>query len=498
MQFALPCCGRANYTIQLLMFRGSRKKEMKMKFKVLSVVCAMAFAGQAFALNPTVTAAIPATNTLFISGSSALQNGIGQIAQSLFVAGTLDVYFNGTAAGVASGANYRAYSGTVAAGVGIPATLAGQNVVIYETGAGGSINGVNPVALRTAVASLSLTGCVAATAITDAVTGAPLYSCPNTVATTVPDAGISDVEPALFTGINLPAGAAALNAAQLATLTSTVGIGQVMGVIATTNVPATSPIWNLSKGQVAGLMGGTVLDWNQIDPTVVPASKSIVVCRRQAGSGTQAAINASVFGAPCMQWPLVPSTYANSAGVVPGSNLPVAAGSTVVVENSSSGALAACMTAAVNGTGTQAISLASGAMVLAGTAGSVVLSAGNYGIGVMGLDRPAKTGELYQFVNINGVAPTLANAADGKYDIIVESTFNRPAAMAAGMKQDLYNAFVAKAGDPTVLGNPVHTVAGVAALSENGWIAPAAFAPANPVLKVGNFGSTCKPLQQLQ
>lgn len=469
-----------------------------MKFKVLSVVCAMAFAGQAFALNPTVTAAIPATNTLFISGSSALQNGIGQIAQSLFVPGTLDVYFNGTAAGVASGANYRAYSGTVAAGVGIPATLAGQNVVIYETGAGGSINGVNPVALRTAVTSLSLTGCVAATAVTDAITGAPLYSCPNTNLTSVPDAGISDVEPALFNTVNLPAGAAALNAAQLATLTSTVGIGQVMGVIVTSNVPATSPIMNLSKGQVAGLMGGTVLDWNQIDPTVVAGSKSIVVCRRQAGSGTQAAINASVFGAPCTASPIAASTFANTTAI-PGSAVAVAAGSLVVVENSSSGALAACMTAAQNGTPlNQAISLASGAMVAAGTAGSVVLPAGNYGIGLMGLDRPAKAGELYQFASINGVAPTLANAVDGKYDIIVESTFNRPTAMAAGMKQDLYNAFVAKAGDPAVLGNALHTVAGVAGLSENGWVAPAAFTATNPVLKVGNFGNTCKPLQQLQ
>ncbi|HET7832177.1 MAG TPA: hypothetical protein VFK88_04355 [Gallionella sp.] len=483
-----------------------------MKFKVLSAVCALAFAGQAAALNLATTQAIPATNTLFISGSSALQNGIGQIAQSLFVAGTLDVYFNGTAAGVASGNNYRAYSGTVAAGVGIPATLAGQNVVIYETGAGGSIMGVNPVALRTAVTSLSLTGCVAATApaTTDAITGAPLWSCPNTVATTVPDAGISDVEPALFTGINLPAGSTALSAAQLATLTSTVGIGQVMGVVVTSNVTAGNPaavpavpakapaLLNLSKAQVAGLMGGTILDWSQVDSSILPGTTSIVVCRRQGGSGTQAAINASMFGVPCTSAPNFPSTSAATTAI-PGALTAAAPGSIVVVENSSSGALAACMTAAQNGTPAgQAITLATGAMVPAGTAGSVVLPAGNYGIGLMGLDRPAKAGELYQFVSINGVAPTLANAVDGKYDIIVESTFNRPTAMAAGLKLDLYNAFVTKAGDPVVLGNPLHTVAGVAALSENAWVAPAAFTATNPVLKVGNFGNTCKPLQQLQ
>jgi hypothetical protein len=192
-----------------------------------------------------------------------------------------------------------------------------------------------------------------------------------------------------------------------------------------------------------------------------------------------------------------------------GTSTPVAAGSYVVIENSSSGALAACMTAAQNGTmvnavGKQAIDVTSGALVALNAANSVVLPAGGYGIGLMGFDRPAKAGELYQFASINGAAPTLANATTGAYDIMVENAFTRRAAITAGIaplsgaQLDLYNTFTSAAGKPSVLGLALHVVPGVAALTENGNIAPAAFDPANPVMKVGNNGNTCSPLQTLQ
>lgn len=501
-----------------------------MKLKSLVVACALACAGQAYAVTP---ATVPDAQ-LFISGSSALQNAIGQIATDLFVAGTIDEMYDGTGT-VPNGGSYRAYFGTVkpagatSTGVVIPASIAGKNVLIYNTGAGGSIKGVVPVALATPVNRLDITTCVlSAPVVADAVTGATnVYTCPGVIATAIPDAGVSDVEPSLLTGINLTISAAtalttrtatatALTPAQLAGLTVKAALGQPMGVIVTAN--ATAAMQSLSKGQVESLMDGkyNVYDWNQIDSTIAAGTTSIVVCRRQQGSGTQAAINAAIFGFPCSSSQLTPATaQAVNAAAIPatplvlGATTPIAAGSYVVIENSSSGALAACMTNVQNGTmvnavGKQAIDVTTGALVALGAANSVVLPAGNYGIGLMGFDRPAKTGEAYVFAAINGAAPTLANAVNGVYDIMVENAFTRRTgtvagiAPLAGMQLDTFNTFVASAGNPAVLGSAGHVVPGVAALSENGNIAPATFTASTPVMRVGNGGNTCTPLQQLQ
>jgi hypothetical protein len=474
-----------------------------------------------------------------MSGSSALFNATGQIINDLFVAGSESVYFDGTGT-VPNGGSYRAYfgtmkSGTTSAGIVIPASLAGKNVLIYNTGAGGSIKGVNPVALATPVTRLNLTTCVASSpAVVDSISGQVVQVCPGTITTAIPDAGVSDVEPALLTGINLTINATtalttrtptatALTATQLANLVTTTALGQPMGVIVTSN--ATAAMLNLSKAQVAALMSGAnIFDWNSIDATVAAGTTSIVVCRRQPGSGTQAAINNSIFGFPCHTSQLTPADASASAGVATlGTSTPVPAGSYVVIENSSSGALAACMTAAQNGTmvnavGKQAIDVTSGALVALNAPNSVVLPAGGYGIGLMGFDRPAKAGELYQFASINGAAPTLANATTGVYDIMVENAFTRRVNTTAGIKAltdttgtaaevaaraaqlDLYNTFTSAAGKPSVLGLALHVVPGVAALAENGnTVLPgAAFDPANPIMKVGNAGNSCTPLQTLQ
>jgi hypothetical protein len=506
-----------------------------MKLKSLVVACALACATQAQALPITTVPDVQ----LFMSGSSALFNATGQIINDLFVAGTEGVYFDSatTTPTVPNGGSYRAYfgtmkSGTTSAGIVIPASLAGKNVLIYNTGAGGSIKGVNPVALATPVTRLNLTTCVASVpAVIDSISGQVVQTCPGTITTAIPDAGVSDVEPALLTGINLTINAAtalttrtqtatALTATQLANLVTTTALGQPMGVIVTSN--ATPAMLNLSKAQVAALMSGAnVFDWNTIDPTVAAGTTSIVVCRRQPGSGTQAAINNAIFGFPCQTSQLSPADATVDAVLPLGTSTPVAPGSYVVVENSSSGALAACMTAAQNGTmvnavGKQAIDVTSGALVALNAANSVVLPAGGYGIGLMGFDRPAKAGELYQFASINGAAPTLANATTGAYDIMVENAFTRRANTTAGIKAltdttgtvaevaaraaqlDLYNTFTASAGNPAVLGLALHVVPGVAALSENGNVAPAVFSAANPVMKVGNGGNSCTPLQTFQ
>lgn len=464
---------------------------MNFKLKAIVAACAMTFAGQSFALTPSTTPDV----TLFVSGSSAVQTMIGQVSKGLFVNGTTaadrtDVFFDGTAA-AASGKNYRAYFGVGAPS--LPASLAGKKLLILETALGGSIQGVNPVATSSTVGSINMTSCVMpTTAFVDASTGISVYSCP-TVQNRVPDAGVSDVEPAdLEAAINLGT-ATPLSAAQLASLNIKGVLGVVMGIPVTSNAPAS--LTSLSKAQVAGLMGGNIADWSMIDPAAT--GKSIVVCRRVAGSGTQAAINASIFGAPCMTGSLLPLTFTGGSTVGTAASVP--SGSVIVVENSSSGNVKTCLQYAKDGTPAgQAINVTNGNLVVAGTANSVVLPAGNYGIGLLGLD--GGTTAHYNFAAINGTAATMANASTGAYDIIVEATFNDRGDL-TGAKADLFTAFATAAGDPAVLGvggAAGAPIPGVAALSENGWAAPATFTASYPVLRVGNFGNTCSPLQTLQ
>ena len=464
-----------------------------MKLKAIVATCALAFAGNAAALAPTVTPDV----TLFISGSSALQIMIGQVTKTMFVNGTTaadrtDVFYDGTAA-VAAGKDRRGYFGVGAAT--LPASLAGKNILILETATGGSINGVVPVARSTPFATLNMTTCaMPTTALVDAATGISVYSCTGSV-TRVPDAGISDLDPGTInSSINLPAGTATLTAAELAALNKKATLGVVMGVPVTSNVPAS--LQSLSKGQIAGLMSGTIIDWSMIEPTAT--GKSVVICRRGAGSGTQSVVNAQIFGNPCTTSPLFPLTAA-PLGAAPTSTAPVAAGSIVVIENSSSGAVKTCLSTVKNGNAAgKAINVKTGAIVTAGTADSVVLPAGGYGIGVLGTDQGTSADFVYAAVD--GVAATVQNAASGAYNLIGEATFNDRGDL-SGAVLDLYTEFATRAGDPTVLGTggtAGAAIAGVAALSENGWPVSVPFSAANPVLNVGNFGNMCQPFATLQ
>ncbi len=469
-----------------------------MKLKAIVASCALAFAGNAAALAPSTTPDV----TLFVSGSSALYTMIGQVATNMMEVGTIDEFWDGTAA-AAAGKSHRAYSGRAsAAAIALypsletaPGSGVGKNILLIDRSAGGSIQGVNPVALSQSIASLDLTTCVMpTTAKINSATGLSVWSCTGTT-NRIPDAGISDVEPAVLEApVNIGT-ATPISAAQLASLQVAGVLGVVMGIPVTSNAPVS--LQNLSKAQVAGLMGGSIQDWSLIDPTIVAGSNSVVVCRRVSGSGTQASINASIFGNPCMTSPSAPADYTATSAPL-GSATPVAPGSYVVIENSSGGFVQSCLGYAKNGTPVgQAINVKSGALVAAGTANSVVLAGGDYGIGLLGLD--SGTTANYNFAAINGAAATMENAASGAYDIMVEATFNHRGDL-VGDQADMFALFALYSGDPAILGTAGAggtPVPGVAALTENGWYSPV-FDAALPVMRVGNFGNTCQPLQLLQ
>ena len=467
------------------------------KLQTLTAACTLAFAGQAFALSPANTPDV----TLFISGSSALQLVIGQLANGMMQPGTLDVYYDAAS----NGSNSRAYFGTMNTDASIPAALQGKKVLLINRAQGGSIYGVNPVAQATALSRLDVSTASCGTAATgkDATTGAPLWTCSGTVST-VPDGGVSDVEPAMFQGINLPSGWTAAGAS-LANLTVGSTLAAPFAVILTNNLKLAG-VTNLSKMQAASLLGAesnpTYQDWGAINASL--AGNPVMICRRSPGSGTQASTNNYLLGFPCSKTPLLPASHLDS----------VPNGFTVI-ENDSSGKLGKCMDYLQNGTPAgKAIDVTNGSLVAIGSPNSIVLtppSGGYYGIGIMGLDYPpTKAGDLYFYPtfdgtsitkNNDGVTPDLTNPASGVYGWVSENGYQyrnttvNGVAPPAGAQLALLQLIQVRAGDPAVFGSTTLPVPGVMGLIENGYTPTGTDANAYPVWKGANFSNSCQAPQ---
>ena len=309
----------------------------------------------------------------------------------------------------------------------------------------------------------------------------------------VPTVGVSDVNPEMFVGDNVPAGFLPIDATAVsARLTVVPGAALVFGI------PVSLPLYNalqlaqgktvgaidevnmpsLSKAEVASIMAGRVKNWNQFKagPTgqglrdyvvslggTAPGSNLVNICRRVNGSGTQAQMSAKFLNYPCTAGASSP-TASSSALTGP-----------VVTLNSSSGNVDTCLnTAATNNrwaVGLQALE-------------KNFLVAGAYPL-------------AYRFVKIDGVAPTLANAANGKYFDVVENTFqwrrvggaSTPALQLSGDKLNLMSDIANGAGSATIVRtvmNPNFVYgfgqSGYLALDTNGTNAPSyPFSATNPV-----------------
>lgn len=411
-----------------------------MKLNKVSAACGLVVAilsAQAFAHGPAVTPDLQ----VFISGASAQQLTLGKIVEGMMTAGTIDVFYdNGT-----SGKDYRAYFGTVS---GTGTALDGKKVLIHNRAKGGSVWGVNPVARATAISRMAIdTGC---TAVAGAAFPAATYKCANTV-NAVPDAGVSDVEPGLFVGSNVAVGDSELTDAERANLTVTSQNAVIMGIAVTNNMPLTS----LTRSQLTSMLTGAYTDWSQVDASL---SGPIVVERRVNGSGTQAGANAFFGGFPC-----VPAGYlplADATASVPGGY--------TVVENSASGTVKSGLNAD--------------------------FAAGKMAIGVLSTESVPAAADKWHHVYIDGIAPTSANAAAGKYDYFVEQTIQyrnatvNGVAVPSGDKATFLSTFITRSGDPAILS----TLTGVAALPTN--YDPTAY-PAGQVMKGTKLNNTCKPTQ---
>ena len=391
----------------------------------LIALAALAATGGAHATSPAAIDAARTAGTLkeiYVSGASAQRLFIAAYIKSICNA-DFDVFYNGTGA-APSGSNHRAYSCTLKAKVGN--YVAGTPLLFVKRDSGGSFNGVNPIAQNIAQESMNVlnngtcTRTVNPSPATDIQI--PSYGC-STTSLRASTAGVSDVEPALFQkAVNLPVGQVRLTSAELSaldvrTINQTVfgvavnkkayralqesqGLIPPGGVLNEADSARPSLPRSFYAAAVSGFASGsdaTRPGWDAVIGTTVDANagnKTVNVCRRVTGSGTQTAANAHFLSAGC--------TTGSSALE------PLAAG----------GVIGEFGTVAVNeGSGTGNVETCLATVETSGTAA--------YGLGVISRENnPRANGgdKGYRFVSLDNVAPLRDIAKLGKYDFVYQAT----------------------------------------------------------------------------
>ena len=269
-------------------------------------------------------------------------------------------------------------------------------------------------------------------------------------------AGISDVEPEMFIPPNLPNVSFTPNTTNKNNFNGTQFSenGVIFGILVTENLYrelqiAQKILWNcatfpvcspsligpatgagatpmdwtpqsqpsMKKTEVATILKGDINNWldaNKAWTSTGATTGAMAVCRRTPGSGTQAGANAYFMENMCRTASLRPGSLSM---VTFGSSLP----GYQVVENSATGSLLTCMNNAFTATNF-------------GTADFLGVS--HDAIGFAGIDilggnppRPVHTGatpDHFDFVKLDGVAPTVANAISGDYTFWYENTLQWP------------------------------------------------------------------------
>lgn len=370
---------------------------MNRNFQVAAAVAAALAGGAAYAAVPPTIAdinAVPAANTLYIGGSSAIKAALTNSILNNFCGGAANatvVTSNGT------NTNFLGISCTPAVG---QATNAGiYNVWLrYE---GGSVVGYLPIVnnnpmqfidgTRLTANPITINGSSAANGTDDTFS----VSAGGALVNALNDLGIGDVEPKALIGNNYPNDYSTIawgapNPAGMFALATQPLVDEVYALYVNTNsVAFTNTTLNLSQETIANLLTNKIKNWSQVfdinGNPVANAPLAVTLVNREYGSGSRAATDILIAGDSCGS-SASPTTLFNKASAV----RYFATGDVLKAANSLPGAITYASIDSVPGTGNQA---------------------------------------NLKFVNINGVAPSNLNAALGTYPFWVEAQYiNRAAA----------------------------------------------------------------------
>jgi hypothetical protein len=446
-----------------------------MKLRLITTAALMA-CGAAQALTPSQIDTLRGNGQLkeiYLAGASAQRLFVAAWFQEQCKPATFDVFFNGTGA-APSGSSYRAYSCRLKKKVGD--FLTDDPVLLVKRDTGGSLEGVNPIALATAQTNMLVDGGCTATGNPSPATDiqVPSFGCPSTL-NRKSDAGFSDVEPALFQRpVNLPDGQAPLTNAQLNKLDIKTINQTIFGVAVNlalyrdlqndqgltpddeiANRPTIRKSWVAAalQGQAEG--GAKRNGWNVVfEADTVGgqnvSQKQVNVCRRTVGSGTQASSNAYFLNlgyAPILtNYQVFGQTYNNAKTASLGANV-----------------------GTIQDIGTKAVQLGSSTALVETCLGTTVNSIGAYGLGVISRENnPTPAGgapdKNYRFVRLDGDQPTRDAAKVGNYDFVYNATmqWNTDTTAAGTAEQAFVLALRKDAGTPTALnGADVDTQQGV-------------------------------------
>jgi len=209
--------------------------------KIALAVSAALISSSVYAVSPTIGGVENTPDIeIFMSGASAQDKAIASLFSSICITNTLDVFKND---GAKPGKAHTTYfceidSAQIVGGT----TTTNPTVMLHKRSKGGSAQGVNPLIDEVAIDAMEVFNNVTnASNCTETAAGSKDWRCtinnPGDIIQVVSDAGVSDVNPKMFVGVNAPAGNSPVNSADVDTkLVVTPAAALVFGVPVTTGL----------------------------------------------------------------------------------------------------------------------------------------------------------------------------------------------------------------------------------------------------------------------
>lgn len=421
------------------------------------------------------------TVNVYLSGSTAVDNSLVNVAIAtvapggLCQANTIDEYI------IPSTNRMIFCSASSTSGI-----TSGTKLAIFKESNVGSANGVTPLYLtaegqpntllflQPTAANLSAANCpaaapVAATATTSAYTPHNCVATVNTVNAN-PTAGFADVEAAILRD---PNNGALDAAATKKYLTPTGTIDQIWTVLLTKNAfyalqaaegygaasdnPANAP--SLSREEVASLLSGDIVNWSQLGVTAT--DDNVYLCRRDAGSGTEASFESQFLNERCSS--------------IAGDTIPAEDGQ-FVFASGSAGNVRTCLHAFDLG-GNVTPYYVPGTYLIAGVNGNpanppVAEPGGQFAIGINNAEItngnltsafPTGAADSFRVVAVDGAGPTVPNVQNGVYPYFstgVSYVISSGTGVPTGNPKAVVTTLLSKLGHPTFTANSNATYTG--------------------------------------